>query len=162
MSALEKQNLYIQRLKENDSLPIDLLLLADEVEEVIMQYIHQCTIYIVRLKNRSTPVGVFALYHLNNLQLEIKNMAVAEDCQGQGIGTFMIQCIKEIALKEKYLYILVGTADAAYMEIAFYKKNSFVEIGRKENFFVANYPKPLYDNGQRLKDMIMFHLKVNQ
>jgi len=36
-----------------------------------------------------------------------------------------------------------------------YKKEGFEVFGVRKNYFVDNYPEPIYENGTQLKDMIM-------
>jgi len=41
------------------------------------------------------------------------------------------------------------------MPILFYLKQGFVKYGVKKDFFVQNYPQPIYDHGIQLRDMVM-------
>ncbi|AYL96193.1 GNAT family N-acetyltransferase [Mucilaginibacter celer] len=144
---------------END-IPFDLLLLADESIEAINKYIYQCRVYIVTSPNNNKPIAVFALLHLNQEEIEIKNIAVATEYQGLGIGSKLIDEIKQLAIDQGYRQIWVGTADCALPEIVFYEKNGFTKAGVKTNFFIDNYPAPIFDNGVMLKDMIMLQMNI--
>ena len=71
----------------------------------------------------------------------------------------LINYVKEIAYKENYTEIIVGTADNGINQIRFYERNGFVKYAIKKNYFIDNYTKPIFDGGVLLRDMVM--LKMN-
>ena len=71
----------------------------------------------------------------------------------------LIEKIKEIARRQNYWEIIVGTADNGFRQIKFYEKNGFIKYDVRKNFFLENYAEPIIEDGVRLKDMIM--LKTN-
>ena len=154
------ENYKLHKLNNRDAIPFDLLLLADETKDAIEKYIYNSDIYIVLTKDNVNLVGVFVLYKVNDFEIEIKNIAILEVFRGQGIGSFLIGKIREIASKENYKEIIVGTADAGIRQIQFYEKNGFGKYDVKENFFVENYPEPIIENGIILKDMIMLRTQI--
>ena len=157
---MEIENYKIYKLKNGDAIPFDLLLLADETEDAIEKYIYNSDIYILFTKDHVNPVGVFVLYEINDFEIEIKNIAILELFRGQGLGSFLIEKIREIAGEENYKEIIVGTADAGIRQIRFYEKNGFRKYDVKENFFIENYSAPIIENGIMLKDMIMLKTKI--
>ena len=157
---MELENYTLHKLKNGDAIPFDLLLLADETKDAIEKYIYDSDIYTVFTKGDLNPIGVFALYKINDSKVEIKNIAILESYRGQGMGSFLIEKIKEIAIKQRYKEIIVGTADAATKEIQFYEKNGFKKYDVKKNFFIENYSKPIIENGIMLKDMIMLKTQI--
>ena len=70
------ENYQLHKLNDGQLIPFDLLLLADETEEAIEKYIYDSDIYLVFPKDGSKPIAIFALYKLNDSEIEIKNMAV--------------------------------------------------------------------------------------
>ena len=80
--------------------------------------------------------------------------------RSRGIGSFLIERIKEIASIENYREVIVGTADSGVRQIQFYEKNGFRKYAVKKNFFTENYPEPIIEDGTMLKDMIMLKTKV--
>lgn len=133
-----------------ENYPYDLLLLADETRDAIDKYLLSSDVYLVKL-NRD-KVGVFCLYHQDSETVELKNIAVSEKHQRQGIGEQMITQIKKICYP-KYKRIIVGTADCGIKQIRFYERNGFQKYDVRKNFFIDNYPEPIFENGVQLKDM---------
>jgi len=148
----------IVKLLREDPLPMSLLLLADETVEAIERYIFRCEVHMLVLDHVG-PVGVFAIHHNNPEEIELKNMAVNETFQGRGLGGFMLGEIHRIAVQGGYGKILVGTATVG-RQIDFYLKNGFSPCGLRRNFFLDNYPDPIFENGQRLCDMLLLEMKV--
>lgn len=132
--------------------PYELLLLADETKEAIDRYLFQSAVFLV--KWNAEKVGVVCLYEINSQTVELKNIAVAETHQNQGLGGKILTYIKEIS-KLKYQKIIVGTGDSSFLQIRFYERNGFKKFGIRENFFLENYPEPIIENGVQLKDMVL-------
>lgn len=153
-------NAYPDIRQINDNYPYDLLLLADETVEAINKYLYDSEVYIAKLPSEDIPIGIFCLYRINNDTIEIKNIAVAEEYQDKGVGSYLMNRIQEIAKEKKYKEVIVGTGDCGIKQIRFYEKNGFVLYGIKENFFLNNYDKPIYENGVMLKDMVMLRKRV--
>lgn len=150
----------IIKLQSKKSLPLDLLLLADETMEAIEKYIYNSEVYIVKQKDQPEPIAVFALYKINDAQIEIKNIAVSESLQGHGIGSFLLDEIKRIAVTDKYKSIIVGTPDTSSKQMHFYEKNGFAKYDVRKDFFIKNYSEPIVENGVLLRDMLMLELKL--
>jgi len=72
----------------------------------------------------------------------------------------LINYVKEIAYKENYTEIIVGTADNGINQIRFYERNGFVKYAVKKNYFIDNYSRPIVDDGVLLKDMVMLKIKL--
>jgi len=81
------QNKYnisqVRKLRKEEKIPYDLLLLADETIEAIDKYIYNSDIYVLELNE--IIYAIYVLQSLNNYTIEIKNIAVHENFQGQGI-----------------------------------------------------------------------------
>lgn len=148
----------IVKLLREDPLPVSLLLLADETMEAIERYIYQCDVYVI-VPDNAQPAGVFALYHNNPEEIELKNMAVAESFQGRGLGSYMLGEVNRIAAGDGYRRIVVGTAIVG-RQLHFYLKNGFTPFGLRKNFFLENYPDPIIEDGYRLRDMILLEKMV--
>ncbi|WP_160139295.1 GNAT family N-acetyltransferase [Chryseobacterium sp. c4a] len=138
----------------NDSeIPYELLLLADETTEAIDQYIFKCDIYL--LQDGTENIAVMALCKNSDTELEIKNMAVIESYRSKGLGSILIKKAKEIALDNHYEVLSVGTSDTGFQQIRFYEKNDFKKTGIRKDFFIENYPSPIYENGLQMRDMVL-------
>lgn len=157
---MNKTAYTLRKLQSNDSIPFDLLLLADETIEAIEKYIFDSEVYIASENEQLTPVAVVALYKISEADIEIKNIAVAEKWQRKGIGSCLISEVKKIAIANQYENILVGTADGSSRQIHFYEKNGFVKYAVKKDFFIENYAEPIIEDGVMLRDMVMLKMKI--
>jgi len=135
--------------------PYALFLLADETKAAIDRYITASRVYQVRLDQQI--VAAFCLYTVDAAQLELKNIAVAEAFRNRGIGSQIIHYIKR-SFRQDYDYLLVGTAAIGWDQIRFYERHGFKKYAIRSNFFITNYPKPIIENGQTLKDMLVLRL----
>ncbi|WP_431612110.1 GNAT family N-acetyltransferase [Chryseobacterium sp. 'Rf worker isolate 10'] len=140
-------------LHSDSEIPYHLLLLADETKEAINQYIFNSDIYL--LQNGTENIAVMALYKKSNSELEIKNVAVIESYRSKGIGGILMDKAKEIAKENHYKTLTVGTSDTGFQQIRFYEKNDFIKSGILKDFFIENYPDPIYENGLQMRDMVL-------
>lgn len=145
----------IKEVKENKKQFLSLLILADEQENMIDQYIERGTMYVlddggIKCECIVTDEGCGIL--------EIKNIATTPDCQGKGYGKAMIDFIAA-KYKGKYSILQVGTGDSP-ATIPFYEKCGFVRSHIIKNFFVENYDHPIYECGVQLVDMIYLQKKI--
>ncbi|MGZ4153802.1 MAG: GNAT family N-acetyltransferase [Actinomycetota bacterium] len=136
---------------------VPLLLEADESEEVLRTYLHEGDLY--RLVVSDAEVGAVLLIR-DGLQVEIKNIALAEAYRGRGLGRAAIDAIAEHAHKAGATKLLVGTADSSTGTIAFYRRVGFRDAGRIEGFFDA-YPEPVVEDGVVAHDMVRFEMNVD-
>ena len=143
----------MRRLDKGERIPYDLLLLADETVESINKYIFSSEIYLLEQENRI--VAVYALQVLSKEEAEIKNIAVAKECQGQGIGKSLLKDAADRAKARGFKRLIIGTGDIMGMPLCFYLKEGFERFTVKKDFFIMNFPKPIYDHGVQLRDMVM-------
>lgn len=141
------------KMEKGSEIPYELLLLADETIEAINQYIFKCDIYL--LKDDTENIAVIALYKNSDTELEIKNIAVIESCRNKGIGGILIKKAKEIAFENHHKVLSVGTSDTGFQQIRFYERNGFKKTGIRKDFFIENYPSPIYENGLQMRDMVL-------
>ncbi|WP_374464316.1 GNAT family N-acetyltransferase [Chryseobacterium sp.] len=134
-------------------IPYHLLLLADETKEAIDQYIFKSDVYL--LHDGIEDIAVMALCKISETELEIKNVAVTESYRSKGIGSILMNKAKEIAKENHYKTLTVGTSDTGFQQIRFYEKNDFIKTGIRKNFFIENYPTPIYENGLQMWDMVL-------
>lgn len=129
------------------------LQLADEDEEVVRHYMNDGELYVIHCGDRLA--GVALLIEQSKTTIELKNMAVVPECQGKGIGKVAIQMISERSQAEGYTQVIVGTANSSIDNIAFYQKAGF-RMERIQKDFFSSYSAPIYENGIRAIDMIVF------
>ena len=149
----------IRQLQKDEKIPFDLLLLADETIEAINKYINNAEIYIFERANRI--IGIYVLQKQDHNAIEIKNIAVDIAHQGQGIGSFLIEDAVKKSKAKGFQRVLIGTGDASIKQLYIYQKAGFEIFEIKKNFFLDNYPEPIFENGIQLKHMIMLKKELD-
>ena len=139
----------IKRVTENKKQFLDLLLLADEQEDMIDHYLDKGKMYV--LDDNGIKCECVVTNEGDGV-LEIKNIATVPEYQGKGYAKFLIDFIAN-EYKEKYNILQVGTGDIP-MSISFYEKCGFVRSHIIPNFFTDNYANSIYENGVQLVDMV--------
>lgn len=145
----------IKEIKENKKQFLPLLLLADEQESMIDQYINRGTMYV--LDDNGIKCECVVTDEGNGI-LEIKNIATKPEYQGKGYGKALIDFIIR-EYKEKYSLLQVGTGDSP-LTVPFYERCGFVRSHSIENFFIDNYDHPIYECGVQLKNMVYLQKKI--
>ena len=138
----------IFEVKENKKEYLDLLLLADEQESMIDRYLEQGDLFVLRAPE---TVGVCVVLALGGGVYEIKNLAVASQCQGRGYGRALIEFA--MAHYPDLVQMLVGTGDSP-LTLPFYQKCGFTQHHRVKNFFTDHYDHPIFEAGVQLVDMV--------
>lgn len=145
----------ITEVKENKKKYIDLLLLADEQENMIDRYLERGMMYALTDNDLK---AVCVVTDEGDSVLEIKNIAVSPQCQKQGYGKKLIAFIEQ-KYKGEYRTLKVGTGDSP-LTIPFYEKCGFEESYRVRNFFTDNYDHPIFECGKQLVDMVYLQKKL--
>jgi hypothetical protein len=57
--------------------------------------------------------------------------------------------------------IIIGTGNSSIGQLYLYQRQGFEIFDIKKNFFVDNYPDPIFEDGIQCKHMIMLGLKTN-
>ena len=134
---------------DNKKQYLDLLLLADEQEDMIDRYLDRGTMYV--LDDNGVKCECVVTDEGNGV-LEIKNIATVPECQGKGYAKALIDFVVQ-KYKEHYTVLQVGTGDSP-LTIPFYERCGFVRIHSIPNFFTDNYDHPIFECGVQLVDMI--------
>ncbi len=148
----------IQLLSKEEEIPYDLLLLADETVEAINKCIFQSDIYVLRRSDEI--IALYVLIDIDTETVEIKYIAVRQDFQGQGIGQKLLKDAIARAKEKGFKRILIETADAGIKQLYIYQKAGFVVYDKKSNFFLDNFPEPIFEDGIQLKDMMMLQMEI--
>ncbi len=128
---------------------LDLLLLADEQEDMVDLYLDKGTMFA--LDDGGVKAECVVTDEGDGV-LEIKNIATDPACQGKGYGRCLIGFVAE-KYKGQYAVLQVGTGDSP-LTIPFYEKCGFKRSHAIKNFFVDNYDHPIFECGVQLVDMI--------
>lgn len=150
---LNEKDLKIERVTDILSAPIHLLLLADPAEERIKAYLKLGRCFVA--KQHEQPVAVIVLVAIDLTRLEIKNIAVEPERQGQGIGKKMLQWAYAYAKQARFEKLVVGTGNSSIQQLRFYQQQGFEISSIRKNFFLSHYDEPIFENGIQCKHMIM-------
>ena len=141
--------MVIIEVTENKKQYLDLLLLADEQEDMIDRYLDKGRMYV--LDDNGIKCECVITDEGNGV-LEIKNIATVSEYQGKGYAKALIDFVVK-KYKGQYTVLQVGTGDSP-LTIPFYEKCGFVRSHSIPNFFTDNYDHPIFECGVQLVDMV--------
>ncbi len=139
----------IEKIIKNKKQYLNLLLLADESENMIDRYLESGDMFALFDDDVKTVCVVTAI---DKETCELKNIATYEKYQGRGYGKALIKYISDF-YKNDYKIILVVTGDTPAI-LSFYENCGFEISHRLKNFFTDNYDHPMFEDGIQLVDMI--------
>lgn len=145
----------IRKVETNKKRYLDLLLLADEQEDMVDRYLERGTMYVLR------DDGVKAECVVTDEGkgiLELKNIAVEPAAQGKGYGKAIVDFLVR-TYTGQYAVLQVGTGDSP-STIPFYEACGFCRHHLVKNFFTDHYDHPIYECGVRLVDMVYLQRKL--
>ncbi len=145
----------IKEIHENKKDFLDLLLLADEQEEMVDKYLQDGRMFVL---TDNGVKGEVVVTNEGNGILEIKNIATDPSYHGKGYGKKLIQFVEE-KFRGKYSVLQVGTGDSP-LTIPFYEKCGFKRSHVVKNFFTENYDHPIFECGIQLVDMIYLQKNI--
>ena len=145
----------IIEVKENKKRYLDLLLLADEQENMIDRYLEFGRMYV--LDDNGVKCECVITDEGNGV-LEIKNIATVPKFQGHGYAKALIEFIIQ-EFSGKYSLLQVGTGDTP-LTVPFYERCGFVRSHIIPNFFTDYYDHPIYEDGVQLVDMVYLQREI--
>ena len=147
----------IEKIIENKKQFLDLLLLADEQENMIDRYLPGGDLFALfddDLKSVCVVVPV------NSETCELKNIATYGKYQGKGYGRALINFISDY-YKNDYKTMLVGTGETPAI-LSFYESCGFEMSHRVKNFFTNNNDHPIFEGDIQLVDMIYLQKNLQE
>lgn len=139
----------IEIVKKNKKAFLDLLLLADEQENMIDKYLERGIMFAMYDNDLK---GICVVTKEDNKTYEIKNIAIYKAFHGQGYGRKLVEYVFEY-FKDDCDTMYVGTGDSP-LTLPFYEKCGFKVSHRVKDFFIENYDNPIYECGKKLTDMV--------
>ncbi|MDO5521904.1 MAG: GNAT family N-acetyltransferase [bacterium] len=127
---------------------MDLLLLADEQEDMIDKYLERGDMFVLE------DNGVKAecvITKEGDATYELKNIAVSLECQRKGYGKRLVDFLFDHYPDCNTMF--VGTGDCP-STLSFYHNCGFKESHRVKNFFTDNYDHLMFEDGIQLIDMV--------
>ena len=128
----------IKKVEKHKKQFLSLLLLADEQENMIDQYIDKGIMYVL---DDNGIKGECIITDEGGGVLEIKNIAILPKWQRKGYGRVLIDFISA-KYGEKYSVLQVGTGDSP-LTIPFYEKCGFTRSHSIKNFLQTIYNHPI-------------------
>ncbi len=141
---------------------LPLLLEADESEEMVRTYLKEGQLLAVEVGG--TTAGEMLVIPEDDAPegdtpqaetWEIRNIAIAEEHRGRGVGRRAIELLADLAAANGVGRLLVGTADIAWETHRFYLRSGFRYTGVRRGFF-EQYPEPVLFDGMVVRDMVLF------
>ncbi len=145
----------IEKITHNKKQYLDLLLLADEQEDMIDRYLEKGDMFALFDDDLRTVCVVVAI---DKETCELKNIATYQKYQGKGYATALIKFISDY-YKNNYKTMLVGTGETPAI-LSFYEKSGFEKSHQIKNFFTDNYDHPMFEDGVQLIDMVYLKKKL--
>lgn len=139
----------IRKVSDNKKQYLDLLLLADEQEDMIDRYLERGDLFALHDEDLKS---ICVVTQEDEGVYELKNLATYEQYQGQGYGRQLVNFVFEYYGKSCRT-MLVGTGDSP-LTVPFYERLGFVVSHRVPNFFIEHYDHPIIEGGVQLVDMV--------
>lgn len=140
--------MHIIEMKGNKKEYIDLLLLADESEEMVDRYLERGKMFL--LEDNGVKAECVITQEGDGVY-ELKNIAVLPCCWRKGYGKRLIEYGFTHAPDCKCM--LVGTGDVP-STLGFYHQCGFQESHRIKDFFTDHYDHIMIEDGIQLVDMV--------
>jgi ribosomal protein S18 acetylase RimI-like enzyme len=135
---------------------LPLLLEADDAEEHMRGYLDRGE--LLEIHDADRMIGIAVLVREAG-EVEIWNIALAEEFRGRGLGRMAIRAIADRCTRAGASHLTVGTSDCSLGTIAFYRKAGFRFAGVREDYF-DTYPMAVVEDGIRARDMVMFRMAL--
>lgn len=146
------KSMEIMEIKENKKDFLELLLPADEQEDMTDRYPAAGDMFLTEKNGQAVSVCVCLPLDNEAGVMEIKNPAVSPDFQRRGIGRKMIDFVAE-KYRGRYAILQVGTGDSP-VAVPFYRACGFIQLHRIKDFFTEDCDHPIYESGVKLEDMV--------
>lgn len=127
---------------------LDLLLLADESEEMIDRYLDRGEMFALYDQGLKS---ICVVTREGQRLYEIKNLATYPAYQRRGYARKLIEYVERLYPAGTTLQ--AGTGDSP-LTVPFYERCGFRYSHRIPGFFVQHYPHPIFEGGRQLIDMV--------
>lgn len=145
----------VKKIMNEKKTYMDLLLLADEQEDMIDKYLTRGEMFV--LDDNGVKAECVITKEEDGIY-ELKNIAVLPEHQRKGYGKSLIDFVFTHYSECKVMYVGTGDCDSS---LSFYNTCGFSESHRVKNFFVDNYDHPMFEDGIQLVDMVYLKRERN-
>ena len=150
-------SLHIQEVPTTDA-PMELLLLADPSEDKIRSYLPRSKCFVAA--RDGIVVGACVVQPIGTGTYELMSIAVHPAHQKSGYGTALLKWVIDFFRNLGARQLEVGTGTFGY-QLAFYQRRGFRVTSIDHDFFVNNYPEPIFEDGIQLFDMLRLTLRYS-
>lgn len=151
--------LVIEKLREKEVPPYHLLNLADPSDKAVKDYLERGECYIACNTNKDV-IGVYVLLRTRPFTIELVNVAVDEEYQGNGYGKKLVQHAIDEARSRGFDTLEVGTGNSGTNQLAMYQKAGFTITSIDFDFFRKHYTEPIWENGIECRHMIRMSIDL--
>ena len=151
-------SLLIQEVPAADA-PMELLLLADPSEDKIRSYLSGSRLFVA--SNGAAVIGACVVQSRGADTYELMSIAVHPAHQKSGYGTVLLKWVISFFGKLGARQLEVGTGTFGY-QLAFYQRHGFRVTSIDHDFFVNNYPEPIFEDRIQLFDMLRLTLRYSR
>ena len=135
---------------------LDLLLLADEQEDMVDRYLERGAMFLLEFDGE--VVGECVVTDEGDRLLELRSLAVAPAWQGRGFGHALVAYVeRRFAATHDVLQAGTGGVPST---VGFYERCGFVRSHRVKDFFTRHYDHPIVEDGVLLTDMVYLRKAV--
>lgn len=137
--------------------PMDLLLLADPSKEKLDGYLGRGTCRVAL--DATDVLGVYVVTETGHGVYELMNIAVSEAHQKRGVGAALLRDAIALVRASGGRRLELGTGTFGH-QLTFYQREGFRAYAVARDFFLENYPEPIFELGIQHKDMLRLAIEL--
>ena len=147
------------RIEQTTDYPYDLLLLADPNRELVDSYLKTSDCFVALCEGQAVGVIVVQKQSVNGA--EVLNLAVGESFQRRGIARRLLRFVfVEWARSNRIALLKVCTGTSAPGPMMLYQQEGFDLKELDRDYFVHNYPEPIWENGIQCRHRLILEKKL--
>lgn len=139
-------------------IPLSLLLEADPDEAMILSYLDSCIAFA--LEQDGEIIGACLLrVESDKGSAELMNIAIWPEKQKLGLGSVLLNGVLGSQAVSELSRVWLKTGTFGH-QLSFYQRQGFRVDRVVKDYFVDNYPEPIFENGIQHQDMLILELKI--
>lgn len=140
-----------------DLVPMALLLEADPSEECIRSYLVGSLCFVAM--DSDLIIAASIVKPITDKIVEIFNISVYPNFQNKGIGSDLLRFTLSQLSEKGVQRVELGTGSFGY-QLTYYQRFGFRVDAVIKDYFLDNYPEPIYENGLQHKDMLRLTVSI--
>ena len=139
---------------KSSHISLDLLLEADPSKASISSYLPDSWCFAASDNERILAACVVKI-QISSLA-EIYNVSVYPEYQGKGIGSELLAFVLSQLPSKGINRVELGTGTFGY-QLTYYQRLGFRVDSVMKDYFLLNYPEPIFENGIQHQDMLRLY-----